>query len=57
MTGIEAMVRLIIPEATGLVTLAHSVSYWFLNRMLPRSPFGMNSPWMMCENGSEGEIS
>lgn len=33
------MVRLIILEATGLISVADSVSYWFLNDMLLRIPF------------------
>ena len=51
MTGIRVVVRLIILEATGPISVAESVSYWLLNDMLLRVPFEMNSPWMMCWNG------
>lgn len=44
MIGIEVMVGLIILEATGLVSVAHSVSYWLLNDMLLMISFDMNSP-------------
>lgn len=51
MTGIKVVVRLIILEATGPVSVADSVSHWFLNAMLLRIPFETNAPWMMCWNG------
>lgn len=44
MIGIEVMVGLTIFEATGLVSVADSVSYWFLNDMLLMISFDMNSP-------------
>lgn len=57
MTGIKVTVGLIILEGTGPVSVADSISYWFLNSMLLQIPFEMNSPWMMCWNWGEGKIS
>lgn len=57
MIGIEVMAGLIILEASGLGSVADSVSYWFLNDMLLMISFDMNSPRMMFWNESWGERS
>jgi hypothetical protein len=54
MTGLKVMVRLIILEATGLVSGVYSVSYWLFNDMLLRIPFEMNSSWMGQRRRSAG---
>lgn len=55
MIGIDVMVGLIILEATGLVSVADSVSYWLLNDMLLMISFDMNSPWITFWNETGGK--